>query len=445
MPAYLAGADLVTLPLNVEGRGNPTFMVSGWGAGVSPVAAPDPRADSPLEGLPVARDRWQGGAWSGLRFLRLSRSRSGRPMAEIRWLLWPAGAPGPAPTRGDDPALDVTATCDLADLMLFEPIFDGLATGLPRDFTPRMPAEAPTRQARFGLQHEPLGGSRASTGVGGPSAPGDAPAERLPDRWQGTGLVPVASSVVDALRGTDPARVWGRLGREAARPVIDAGLAAPDGDRLSERSAMAAAILQDPEQASSLSVTDAGGTRTVLTLSRQGGLVVALVPAPGDGAEAPDHGDGQILLGLYPAERSAEMVVRSAGLGPSDTRRLDPDTISWDHLVRRALDPSLPLPPGLRSVEYGSEVPDAADTHRGSTDAWQDLWTGHWTLWSLSTDGHPPLVVLTSGRTGNHVLLRPEGDEADTVRLVPTPTSSLFSALMQRCSGPVRSAAGAPA
>ncbi|MEV4901920.1 hypothetical protein AB0K08_11320 [Citricoccus sp. NPDC055426] len=433
MPASLAGADLVALPLNVEGRGNPTFMVSQRVPGTSPVAAPDPRAGSVLEGLAVGRDRWRGGAWTGLRFLRLSRSRSGRAVAEIRWLLWPAGDPAPDPEHSD-PVLEATATCDLTDLLLLEPVLDGLATDLPRDFTPRLPAGTPTRQESFGLQYEPLGGEGASAGTGGPSDAASVPAGGLPDRWQGTGLVPVASSVVDTLRGTDPNRAWGRLDRETARPVVDAGLADPEGGRLSERAAQAATILQDPEQTSSLTITDAFGSRTVLTLARQGGLVVVLVPAGGDTAESRAAGDGVVLLGLYPVERSAEMVVRAAGLEPSGSRQLTPDSVSWESLVRRALDPSLPLPAGLRA--HGGSPADGAD-------AWQDLWAGHWTLWTLRTDGHPPLVALSGGPTGNHVVLRPEGEGGDGVRLVPTPTSSLFTALMARCSGPMRPAAAA--
>lgn len=447
MPAHLAGADLVTLPLNVQGRGNPTFMVSGWDTEGCPVAAPDPRGDTGLEGLTVARDQWRGGAWSGLRFLRLSRSRSGRPVAEIRWLLWPAGSSMADPAHSDpahgDPALDATATCDLSDLLLLEPVFDGLATDIPADFAPRMPAGTPTRQERFGLQYEPLGGPGTSTGAVTPHGPAADPAtDAVPDRWRGTGLVPVASSVVDTLRGIDPARTWGPLDREAARPVIDAGLSDPDGTRLSARAATAAAILQDPEQSSSLVVTDADGTRTALTLARHGGLVVAVVPALDDRAGGSGEGQGDDLLGLYPVERSAEMVVRSAGLGPSDPRQLAPATVSRASLVRRALDPSLPMPSGLGALGGDpEETADADATHGESSDAWLEVWAGEWALWTLTTDGHPPLVVLTSGRTGNHVLLRPEEDDGDSVRLAPAPTSSLFTALLARLCGPLPTAA----
>lgn len=266
---------------------------------------------------------------------------------------------------------------------------------------------------------------------------GRAPSRERPTTagaWAGTGMSELAPAAVDLLRTLRVDTAWGADQEEQARAAAEAGFADAGTRRLTDRGAAAATVLQNAQRVSRLTITGRHGRHRSLELHALGDLVVAIgwaLPMPG----LPD----EALLGIFPVERSAELVLRSAALGPSDSRVLSVDTVPRDLLVQRSLVPSTPLPAEL------------ADDPR-----WADLWDGDWLLWALETEDRTraegvdesidgpgehedtapavtTLIALNAGRHGNQVVTRPAEDADETaVRLVPAQTSSLLITLLTR-------------
>ncbi|MFC7400923.1 hypothetical protein [Citricoccus sp. GCM10030269] len=444
------GADMLIMPLSGPDRTSPVFTARRWGETPLGGTLHDPRTDSmptsprfgaphgpaPERGLPVSMDRWSGGEWFGLRFLRLAPSMTGQPLAEIRWLLWPVeAATQPLDLDHDAPALDVTATLAVADLTLMEPVLDSLATDIPAGWSPSLPSDAAGRQETAEIRIEPLDSTPPPSGRQRTTSSG---------AWAGTSLLELTPEALQYLR--DPHHdVGGVLPQHrAAQAVVTAGLADASGERLTERAMLAASVLQQPDQVSTLTIHTHHGRHLALELYRVAGLVAAVVHArPVRGLpDAP-------LFGLYPTERSVELVLRAAALGPSDSRVLEPDTVPNDLLLRRTLEPETAL------------TSDLAESPR-----WRDLWSEQWLLWRLDTVRYaagehpandagttdPPLIALNSGSTGNHLILqsRPQDngtgqggetgpdtgpDTENSVRLQPVQTSALLSLLLDRLAG----------
>ncbi|GAA1672223.1 hypothetical protein GCM10010977_17480 [Citricoccus zhacaiensis] len=465
-PAFLPGADALMMPLPGPDRTTPVFTVRRWNTNADlpeGSAVHDPRTDSapesprfgsrggpdPARGVPVGMDRWSGGDWFGLRFLRLVPSLAGRPTVETRWLLWSANAGQPEgfdPLR-DAPDLDATAVCAVADLALLEMMFDSMAGAIPGEWASALAEGHPSPQSVVRVGR--VAADESSAGAADESAhdagrPGSRQRFSTAGAWAGASMLDLAPDALAFLSQHPPGEPWGQLLDDRARPVVEAGLASAATRRLTDRAAVAAAVLQEAEQVSTLTIHSRHGRHRALELHRSRGLVAAVahaLPVPGE----PD----EVLLGLYPAERSAELVIRAAALGPSDSRRLGVDTVSRELLLRRTLDPDLPLPAEL-----------AADPR------WQDLWSAPWLLWTLesggadlteSTAGGEVLMGLNAARWGNHVLTRshgagdggsdgdPDGGSrgrlrqpdypdhpGDLVKLVPAQTSGLLITLLER-------------
>lgn len=450
-PAFLPGADLLLMPLPGPDRTTPVFTVRRWNTNADLPAGSevhDPRTDStpasprfgaskgpaPARGVPVGMDRWSGGDWFGLRFQRLVPSLAGRPTVETRWLLWSvlARLPEGFDPLEDAPDLDATALCAVADLPLLEMPLDSMAGAIPAGWVPALDAEHPSPQTVVTVGRSPAGGgSTEEAAESGPDAghPGSRQRFSTAGAWAGTSMLDLPPTALAFLAEHPPGEPWGRFQDDRARSVVEAGLADAATRRLTDRAAVVAGVLQGAEQVSTLTIHSRHGRHRALELHRSRGLVAAVAHA------RPVRGEpDELLLGLYPAERSAELVIRSAALGPSDSRRLGIEAVSRDLLLRRTLDPHLPLPPEL-SVD----------------PRWQELWGEPWLLWTLTTgsadgvdgadttSGGEVLMGLNAGRWGNQVLARPQsgggGDDANTsgdmVRLVPAQTSGLLITLLQ--------------
>lgn len=445
-PGFLPGADLLMMPLPGRERITPVFSVRRWNTNADlpeGTAVHDPRTDSapesprfgvpggpdPARGVPVGMDRWSGGDWFGLRFLRLVPSVTGQPAVETRWLLWSAvaGLPEGFDPLLSTPVLDATAVCAVADLALLEMLLDSMAGSVPADWAPALAAAHPSPRsaARVDQDLTAPAGAEQSTASGHDAGP-DSSRQRFSTAgaWAGAPMTELNPAALAFLRSHRPDTAWGLLQDEAARPVVEAGLADAATRRLTDRAAVAAVILQNPEQVSTLTIHSQHGRHEALELYRAGGLMAAVahaVPVQG----LPDES----LLGLFPAERAAELVLRAAALGPSDSRRLSLDTVPRELLVRRALDPTMPVPADL-----------SADPR------WQEIWGASWLLWTLQTEdrtadavesgaAEPLLMALNAGPHGNQVLTRPAAGDPNqeaTVRLVPAQTSSLLVTLLNR-------------
>lgn len=416
---FLPGADVLMMPLPGGHRTTPSFTVRRWAGegeqrahwGIDdPRRTPDQAGTD--RGLAVARDRWSGGHWFGLRFLRLVTGPDAKPLAEVRWLLWSITRRASAgfDLMTAEPDLDATAVCAVADLPLLEKLQDSMAASIPADWSPaRSEATAGAGQIR-------VEAPATEDTVRGPEAAVQGGA------WAGTAMLELPVDGLAALRALTPGQPWSDAEGRLARAVVEAGLGDPSSRTLTERASLAAAVLQDSDEDTTLSVLDSRGAHTVLSLHRSGGVTAAVVPVS-------DH---SVLFGLYPAERAAEMVLRGAGLGPSDSRGLEKDLVPLTLLQRRTLDPDTPLPTDLQG-----------------DPRWRDLWDEPWALWTLtrrtSLPGENPgpvqdtLVGLNSGRWGNHLVLQsersaPAGEvsEEPLVRLEPVQTSSLFITLLDR-------------
>ncbi|REE03707.1 hypothetical protein [Citricoccus muralis] len=455
-PAFLPGADLLLMSLPGPDRTTPVFTVRRWNTNADlPDGSEvhDPRTDSapetprfgtrsgpdPARGLPVGMDRWSGGDWFGLRFLRLVPSLAGQPMAETRWLLWSAvaGLPEGFDPLKDTPVLDATAVCAVGDLPPLEMLMDSMAGAIPADWAPALAAGHPSPQTvvRVDRNVRGAGGTAAQT-TARPDGGHESPRElySAAGAWAGASMVELAPTALEFLCMHRPEAAWGELQDESARPVLEAGLADAATRRLTDRSFALATILQHPDQVSTVTIHSQHGRHRTLELFRAGSLVAAVAHA------LPVRGmpDGA-LIGLFPAERAPELVLRAAALGPSDSRRLGQDTVSRDLLVRRALNPKTELP-----------------EHLAGDARWQDLWESAWLLWTLETEDRAPngtkdgvpaplLMALNAGRHGNQVLTRPAGEavgahgdtndevnQGESVRLVPAQTSSLLVTLLNR-------------
>lgn len=442
---FLPGADLLLMPLPGPDRITPVFTVRRWNTNANlPEGAEvhDPRTDSapesprfgarggpdPARGVPVGMDRWSGGDWFGLRFLRLVPSLAGQPAAETRWLLWSAvdGLPEGFDPLKDTPALDATAVCAVGDLPLLEMLLDSMAGAIPTDWAPALAAAYPARQSTVEVTRH-AGEAAGTQTTAGPDDGHQGPRERYSTAgaWAGASMLELTPAALEFLRTHRPDAAWGELQDESARAVVEAGLADAVTRHLTGRAAAVAALLQNPEQVSTVTIHSQHGRHRALELFRAGGLVAAVAHAlPVRGL--PD----EALIGLFPAERAAELVLRAAALGPSDSRRLEQDTVSRDLLVRRALNPETELPEYL-----------AGDAR------WQDLWAPAWLLWTLETEDRtsgeaedhvsaPLLMALNAGRHGNQVLTQADTEEGSgqpaSVRLVPVQTSGLLMTLLTR-------------
>ncbi|MGM7668629.1 hypothetical protein [Microbacterium sp. A93] len=452
-PGFLPGADLLMMPLPGQDRISPVFTVRRWNTNADlpeGTDVHDPRTDSspdsprfgapdgpdPARGVPVGMDRWSGGDWFGLRFLRLVPSLTGRPAAETRWLLWSAlsGVPEGFDPQTSAPDLDVTAVCGVADLSLLEMPLDSMAGAVPTSWAPALTPGHPSARSVVEVERRTPDDGRAPF------------PERLTTAgaWQGAPMSELTPAAVEFLRSHRPDAAWGALQDEAARPLMEAGFADAGTRRLTDRATVAATILQNAERVSKLTVTSRHGRHHTLELHSAGGVVVAIAWArPMKGL--PD----EALLGLFPVERSAELVLRAAALGPSDSRRLTVDTVPRDLLVQRSLMPSTAVPEDL-----------AGDPR------WEDLWDAEWLLWGLETetraatgDSDPEVttfIALNAGRHGNQVLTRPAGEasgahgdthdevgQGPSVRLVPAQTSSLLVTLLNRLTPSPKHPSGA--
>ncbi|GAA4779484.1 hypothetical protein [Citricoccus nitrophenolicus] len=456
-PGFLPGADLLMMPLPGPDRITPLFTVRHWSTNADlpeNTEVHDPRTDSapesprfgapggpdPARGVPVGMDRWSGGDWFGLRFLRLVPSLTGQPVAETRWLLWSAvdELPEGFDPLKDTPALDATAVCAVGDLPLLEMLLDSMAGAIPADWAPALAAEYPARQSMVKVTRR-AGEAARTQAAAGPDDGHAGPRERYSSArtWAGAPMVELRPEALEFLRTHRPDAAWGELQDESARPVVAAGLADAATRHLTGRGGAFASLLQHPEQVSTLTIHSQHGRHRAVELFRAGGLVAAVAHAlPVQGV--PD----EALIGLFPAERAPELVLRAAVLGPSDSRRLEQDTVSRDLLVRRALNPETELP-----------------EHLAGDARWQDLWESAWLLWTLETEDRAPdgttsgdpaplLMALNAGRHGNQVLTRPAGTDGlggvaggtdarqpAAVRLVPAQTSSLVVTLLSRLTG----------
>lgn len=406
MPTSAPGVDIALMPLTGPQQTSPTFTVHRWGDTPFGVLPEDPRqfslpdvpghgslkvleADNADRGFAVDGDRWVGEHWFGWRFLRLASTATGWPKAEIRWLMWPVDEPRVDMLHGD-PHLDVTASCAVGDLPLLEVPFEAMASSLPADWTPARPAEDGRQHQEIQINVVPAEESEAGQPGGTDALSVDGSAE-----WSGMALFRVsARDLKDAL--DDQMAGMRALGRN---------------------SAVSLDILRRPEASSQLTIRDRRGSRVALTLYRSGGVVVAVVEGA---AEHPD----EVRVGMYPAARSAEVVMRAVGIGPCDARALMPDTVDLETMLGRAVDPTAELP-----VELGSD------------EQWRAVWTEPWALWSLATTMADPaktdpteLMMLTMGRWGHQRLLR--SSETGRVRLQPTQSSSLAVDLLRRLGGP---------
>ncbi|NUL46142.1 hypothetical protein F7P69_13200 [Cellulosimicrobium funkei] len=470
-PAFLPGADLLLMPLPGPDRTTPVFTVRRWNTNADLTAGAevhDPRTDSapesarfgsrtgpdPARGVPVGMDRWSGGDWFGLRFLRLVPSLAGRPLVETRWLLWSAtgGQPADFDLMRDAPVLDATAVCAVADLPLLEMILDSMADAIPGGWAPALGSAHPSPQAvvqvgRTAASGAEPGSPRQTDGPGHDAGrPGPRQRFSTAGAWTGASMLHLSHQALAFLREHPPGNPWGPLQDGRAQHVVEAGLAEAATRRPTDRAAVAAGVLQGAEQVSTLTIHSSHGRHRALELHRSGGLVAAVAHAlPVSGEQ------DEVLLGLYPAERAAELVIRSAALGPSDSRRLGIDAVSRDLLLRRTLDPALPLPAEL-----------------SGNPRWRELWGQPWLMWTLetvhgdgtgSTGGREVLTGLSAGRWGNQILTRTpnDGDRDGTsggiaddlagfpghpdssshvVRLVPAQTSSLLITLLNRLGSP---------
>lgn len=419
---FLPGADVLMMPLPGRQRTTPSFTVRRWagdGEQRTRLGIQDPRQGTggdlgPGRDWAVGRDRWSGGHWFGLRFLRLVTGPDAKALAETRWLLWSATRRVSAgfDLMTAEPDLDATALCAVADLALLEKTLDSMAAAIPAAWSPARSGTTPGPEQ---LRVDP-------SPADGPGCTARHPGE--PDGpWKGTSLVEVSADAVDALRVLPPGRPWDREKDPWGRAAVGAGLAEASDGTLTERASLAAAVLQESEQEATLSVLDPQGARTVLTLHRTGGLTAAVVPAS----------ESTALFGVYPAERSAELVLRGACLGPSDSRVLQEDRVSLALLHRRTLDPQAALP-----------------AHLQEDPRWPEIWAEPWSLWTLrstgpstagtANDDHGALMGLNAGQRGNYLLLRdgggPDGQADDAeqqiIRLMPVQTSSLFITLLTR-------------
>lgn len=432
---FLPGADLVTLPLGVPDITNPTFVVRSWAAEPLGGIRTDPRRPAEGEDLVVGQDRWSGGHWFGHRFIRLVRSLAGRPLAEIRWLLWPVTVTHVDLEHGD-PVLDVTATTDVVNLSLLEPLFDGMATDIRAGWSPALPASVQSFRKTYGVRTRPVveDGANSSRPWAQSREARDVEAQdagtgdrhgtgQLPGRWRGTGLIEIPRENVADLSTPAVATSWGLLRGTGpgegvgAIQTMDSRLKDASGTRLTDRAREAGRILADPHLSSELTVLDASGRRSVLHLRQRDGLAVAVVP----------HREDTVLFGLFPAERSAELVLRAAGLGPTDSRALTPEPVHRDLLFRRLTVPSTPIPQELTT-----------------SAGWARWWSEDLSLWTLTTTDRPPLMAVSAGRRDLQMIFGPEGegdaDHRESVRLAPVQTSRLLSILLTRFAVP-----GAPA
>lgn len=472
-PAFLPGADLLMMPLAGGDRVTPVFTVRHWDTQTDLPAGHslhDPRTDSapgaprfgapdgpaPVRGVPVGMDRWSGGAWFGLRFLRTVPSVAGRPVAEVRWLLWSAerGLPADFDEMTTMPSLDVTFLCAVADLVLVEMIADSMAGAVPADWAPALSPGHPSPQSLVGVQYRE-------------KDPDATPPLSEAGVWAGAALLEITPAALETLKTTalttPTGPVPGGAGPspvEAWSSLAAAGLAGGTGPQLTERGVLAAIVLQGARQVSTLTLHSRHGSHRSLELYLYRGIVAVVahaLPVPGL--------QDEVLLGLHPAERSAEMVLRSAGLGPSDSRRLTVDTVDREVLLRRVLAPDTPSPEGMPGGVSGGLPEDLAADPR-----WREIWAERCLLWTLETrDIHPAgegevqgegqgeedgaargsgaaaagrtLMALNAGRWGNHVLTRPDGTGGSStatagarVRLVPASTSGLFITLQQMLS-----------
>lgn len=443
VPGFLPGADLLLLPPADPDRSTPNFTVRRWDSGIDlPSGTPthDPRLDGAPEsarfgshggpdaqrGVPVSMDRWASGSWFGWRFLRLVPTVSGGALAEVRWLLWPMTEKAPADfdMMRDDPKLDVTASCDVSDLVLMHTTFDALATDIPRGWRPRLVPDHPSAGATATVHRRPLSGDVDTTGDGIQSrlcddADSDLRRPTLSGIWAGTSLLPLSRGAVEVLLNhgsktppnTEPEGVVLELQR--------AGLFDRESRTLRAPATAWAKTRNSATMHSRLTAQAANGRRRTLDMrSSQGLAAVIYDESTGDGSTT--H-----AVGLYPQERLAELLVRAADLGPSDSRRLTHDVVPLELLLRRTIDPKTTLP-----------KPFVSDPR------WQELWSEEWLLWRLETtwmasEQSSVVMGVNAGRWGNHMATRiledktaSATDNSDTVRLVPVQTSSLYVRLL---------------
>lgn len=431
----IPGADLWRAPTVGAGTVIPSIVVRRW------VDGPEPEAGSPtvdyaadpgvhlasperilLRGIPLAKDRWVGRHWFGLRLSKIIRGPGDLALMHLRWLLWNLEDDRRVTTDADVPEVDVQGSCAVAWSPLMVPLMDAKVHDLPRGWRSQI-ARSPADGQR--VTGDPI--SRPDpAGTANRGTPATAPAPWTGFRWR-----PLEAGVLEALAAAGSGtHIPARLGK--ALEQADLAASATGSPVLSGSGGLVARTLQTSHAELQLVMSGCDGDRVGLKAWLAPQLAVAEVPdwsvAEPPGPAAGNGSAGRVGMSVVRAEDLAELVVRAVRIGASDTKRLTVNGLSRQVFLERLRDPLTPLPSDL-----------AAD------ETWRSLWASSWTVWRLQQmsrtaadpEGQPDdhgvapvtMRVLTAGPCGNYVLMGDRGDPG-RIRLVERPTSDLFHDLI---------------
>lgn len=417
---HIPGAEVRLAPLAVVGSVTPSFVIRRWTDWSTEDVGP--QAEMPAFGSPqspwqedshqaftVAKDRWIGQEWFGLRLQQVVRGPRHIPLTRFRWLLWDINRTHGIDIDRDAPDLDIQGSCAIAWTPLVGRSMDGQVFSMAADWRPRVPMPR---------------GPKPGMGPNGAQNP-------VSDR---------EALAIDVSSGR-----WCQWASLQLRPVDPGSLAILDAELKDGGLSNSAVNLlrqldllsKEPGAAGELSASGRIFTDTMVKTVRR----VRLTSTRGD-IERDEFScwlaprlmaveiqqvfhQGQDSAGatLLRAEDLPELTLRSVGSPVSDTRALRVDTIPLSTFQQRVRSPSCALPDALEG-----------------DPAWAGLWNAPWVVWQLAFtqdgdgengSGADKLRVLTAGRHGNYIL-QGVPQRHDLVRLVARPTSELFDDLMRR-------------